>query len=371
MKVLVAPNALKGSLTALDAASIIASALPENIYSFLCPIADGGNSTLECLVNATGGVYRIAEVSAPIPQSKIHARWGVLGDSQTAVIEMAEAAGLHLLTPVQYNVANATTRGVGELIRIILEKGYKKIIVGLGGSATHDCGSGCMQALGVKFHDKEGIELPDGGGALSLLASIDASHAVAQLRKCEITALTDVKIPLTGVRGAAKTFSPQKGADDAMVMKLEAATVVFENIIRSNPFSVDTHAPGMGAAGGLASALAAFCGATLVSGVDFVLDTVNADKYMRDCDLVITTEGKLDSQTEQGKGIAGIAARAQKYGKPVVAFVGRADGNRDCLCRRLGLKDIIEISPRSLPLLEAMSEGRQRLSLAVREYFSH
>lgn len=371
MKILVAPNALKGSLTALEAALVMNDALPHQAQVRLCPIADGGNSTLECVVNATRGEYRTSEVTGPLPGRKVRARWGVLGNSQTAVVEMAEASGLHLLTPGEYDVAHATTRGVGELITIILGQGFRKIIVGLGGSATHDCGTGCARALDVKFLDAGGEELCDGGTVLAGLHAIDASQIHPLLSTAEIIVLTDVTNPLTGAMGAAHTFAAQKGADAETIERLEAASVVYENRIRCTPFSIDTKAPGMGAAGGLASGLAAFCGARLTSGVDFVLDTISADALLSDCDIVLTAEGALDAQTEQGKGIAGIAARAHRHRKPVVAFVGRADGNREELCCRIGLKDLVVISPPSLSLKEAMDQSPRWLASAVTEYFSH
>ena len=212
MNLLIAPNALKGSLTALQAAEIIAHSLPDGWNAKLCPIADGGDGTLDCLLSATGGRHFNATVSGPLPGMKIDARWGVLGNSKIALIEMAEASGLRLLKPGQYSAARTTTYGVGELILRAIDEGYRKILIGLGGSSTNDGGSGCATALGVRLLDKDRNPLPPGGVHLQELESVDLSRIDRRVLECEIICLSDVNNLLHGPAGATRMFGSQKGA---------------------------------------------------------------------------------------------------------------------------------------------------------------
>lgn len=373
MKILVAPNALKGSLSPHDAAAAISQALnnaDSRIESILCPIADGGDGTLECLVRATGGTIFAARVQGPLPPSMVDARWGDLGDGTTAVIEMAEAAGLHLLKPGEYDVANASTAGVGELIRKALQGGYKKIVVGLGGSATNDGGAGCARALGVRFLDAENRELPDGGIHLTGLHSIQLKNAEPALGSVEFIGLADVSNVLHGPFGTAHTYARQKGATDEQIDLLDAAMKKYASIIERDTGRDVSRIPGAGAAGGLAAGLAAFCNARIVFGIDYVLDTIRFEELLQQSDCVITAEGMLDDQTLRGKGIDGVARRARKYGKPVYAFVGRVRGNPEMLLKKLGLTSLRQISPDGMPIDGAMREAGTLLGRAVQDFFS-
>ncbi len=383
MKLLIAPNAFKGSLSAIQAANIISHSLKEiasDVETVLCPIADGGDGTLECLVNATGGKIFAATVTGPVASLQVKARWGVLGDGSTAVIEMAEAAGLRLLKQNEYDVANATTRGVGELIREAYHAGYKKIIVGLGGSATNDGGAGCAGALGARFLDDHNADLPDGGIYLSRLHHIqtknyelgppEAEAPLAQIKDAEIIGLADVTNILHGPAGAAFTFAAQKGATADQIRPLDEGLRNYSSILARDLHRDISQMPGSGAAGGLGAGLIAFCNARIVSGIDFVLDTIQFDDLLRECDGVITGEGMIDSQTLRGKGIEGVARRARKFNKPVHAFVGRIYGDSSKLRLELGLKTLHQISPEEMTDREAMRSAEALLARKIKGFFS-
>jgi glycerate kinase len=383
MNFLIAPNALKGSLSALRAANTISQSLKgiaPDVATLLCPIADGGDGTLECLVQATGGKVFEATVRGPVSSLRVNARWGVLGDGATAVIEMAEAAGLRLLSPPQYDIANATTYGVGELILQALKSGFKKIIVGLGGSATNDGGAGCARALGIRFFDEHNKELPQGGIHLARLHHLEiknyelgppeADAPLAQIKNAEIIGLADVTNVLYGPAGAAHTFAAQKGASNDLVVQLDEGMRHYASIIERETHHKVSTFPGSGAAGGLGAGLMAFCNARIVSGIDFVLDTVRFDSLLQQYDCVITAEGMIDSQTLRGKGIEGVARRARKFNKPVHAFVGRIHGDATALQKKLGLATLHQISPDKMTLEDAMRGAESLLALSIRDFFT-
>lgn len=389
MNFLIAPNALKGSLSSLRAANAISHSLKgiaPDVATILCPVADGGDGTLECLVQATGGKIFEVNVQGPVSSLRVNARWGVLGDGATAVVEMAEAAGLRLLSPPQYDIANATTYGVGELILQALKSGFKKIIVGLGGSATNDGGAGCARALGVKFFDEQNTELPDGGIHLARLHHLqiknyelgplnesslrpEADAPLAQIKNVELIGLADVTNVLYGPEGAAHTFAAQKGGSKELIIKLDEAIRRYASIIERETHRKISNFPGSAAAGGLGAGLMAFCNAKIISGIDFVLDTVRFDSLLQQCDCVITAEGMIDTQTLRGKGIEGVARRARKFKKPVHAFVGKIHGNPTALRKRLGLATLHQISPDAVPARDAMKSAEMFLSNAVRDFF--
>jgi glycerate kinase len=295
------------------------------------------------------------------------------------VIEMAEAAGLRLLSPPQYDIANATTYGVGELILVALKSGLRKIIVGLGGSATNDGGAGCARALGVRFFDEHNNELPDGGIHLARLHRLqirnyelgppEADAPLAQIKNAEIIGLADVTNILYGPAGAAYTFAAQKGATPEQIHQLDEGLKHYASILERELHRDVSQIPGSGAAGGLGAGLMAFYNAEIVSGIDFVLDTVRFDSLLQQCDCVITAEGIIDSQTLRGKGIEGVTRRARKFNKPVHAFVGRIQGDPTALQKKLGLATLHQISPDALPAHEAMRSAEMFLSNAVRDYF--
>ena len=372
MNFLIAPNALKGSLSAPDAARIISKAVQDispNARCVLCPISDGGNGTLDCLVQARHGKFYSAFVCGPLMSMTVNARWGVLGDGTTAVIEMAEAAGLHLLKPNEYNVANATTFGVGQLIREAMNSDCTRIVIGMGGSATNDGGAGCARALGVKFFDGKNMELPDGGMPLSRLHRIEIKNEELRMKGIKIIGLSDVTNTLCGPNGAAFTFAAQKGATPEQVRMLDEALKHYTSIIDNELHRDVSCIPGSGAAGGLGAGLLAFCNAKILSGIDFVLDALRFDDLLQQCDCVITAEGTLDSQTLHGKGIEGLVRRAKKFNKPVHAFAGKILGEKATLQGKLGLATLHQISPDDVPIEEAMRDAEAFLLKGIRDYF--
>jgi glycerate kinase len=370
VKILIAPNALKGSLSAKEAAMVMARSLPKDWDAVLCPIADGGDGTLECLVEATGGRYFSVTVTGPLSSRKISARWGRLGTSNTAVIEMAEASGLRLLSPNEYSAANASTWGVGELILRALDDGYRDIVVGLGGSATNDGGAGCAQALGVRLLDSRGMELRSGGMQLRQLQTIDTSSLDRRVSTTNFTGLADVSNLLLGPSGATRVFGKQKGASSEELEVIEECLSHYADSLRQQVHRDVSGIPGSGAAGGLGAGLIAFFGAKIVSGIDYILDVIRFDELLRDCDMVLTAEGSIDEQSLLGKGVAGLARRAKTLNKPVHAFAGRTIGDSEDLCTRLNLASIHGITPPFIDEKEAFSRVRELLSLKVGEFLA-
>ncbi|MBI1373151.1 MAG: glycerate kinase [Phycisphaera sp.] len=317
MKLLIAPDSFKESMTAADAAAAIARGIERlgvDVEIDLCPVADGGEGTVEAMVEATGGELKREVVIGPLGEP-VEAAWGLLGDKTTAVIEMAAAAGLALVPRKRRDPARTTTFGVGQLIEAALDAEVARIIVGIGGSATTDGGAGMAQALGVTF---TGVEPPMTGGQLADVGAVLLLSRDARLRNVAIVVACDVTNPLCGPNGAAAVYGPQKGATPAQVAQLDAGLAHLASLLPD----VDADAPGMGAAGGLGFGLVAFCGARLERGIDLVLDAVRFDERVRGADLVITGEGRLDGQSVQGKTCLGVATAAAKHGVPTIALVG-------------------------------------------------
>lgn len=324
MRVLIAPQEFKGSLTASAAAQAIADglarALPAAQFDRL-PVADGGPGTVEALVTATGG--RVVETPTVDPLGRpISASWGILGDGITAVVEMAAASGLLRLGRSELDPLRASTFGTGLLIRAALEARCARIIVGVGGSATNDGGAGCAAALGVRFLDADGKPLPPGGAALAALRHIDLSRADPRLQQAQILVASDVTNPLVGPEGASAVYGPQKGANAEAVATLDAALRRLADVVQQDLGLDLATAPGAGAAGGLGYGLMAFCRAQIRPGFDLVAQYAGFDERLAAADLVITGEGRLDPQTAYGKAPAGVARRARATGKPVIAIVG-------------------------------------------------
>ncbi len=327
MRILIAPDSFKGSLSATEAAKAIGMGIGRVLPSAqvdLCPIADGGEGTLEALVSATSGQIKTVEVLGPLGEPG-PARFGWLPKADTAVVEMAEAAGLVRLDEAVRDPTHTTTFGVGQLLVAALDLGARRIIVGIGGSATNDGGAGMVQALGVRL---DGGMHPMTGGGLSQIRSIDASGLDPRLSQTQITVACDVTNPLTGPNGASAIYGPQKGATPQQVKALDAGLAHWAHLVGD---AADPNAPGMGAAGGIGFALVAFCGATMVRGIELVLDAVDFEKRLSGCDLVITGEGKLDGQSIQGKATSGVAAAAGRHGIETVALVGMLDADASTL----------------------------------------
>jgi glycerate 2-kinase len=325
MRIVVAPNAFKGSLTALVAAEAIAqgvvAALPQAEIS-LVPIADGGDGTVDALVAATGGEHRTRRVRGPVGES-VNAGYGVINGGSTAVIEMAKASGLALLPPERRDPRITTTYGVGELLQQAYDDGARRFIVGIGGSATNDGGAGMAQALGYRLLDEAGQELPPGGLALQRLARIQVGGGQRHWKEAQLEVACDVTNPLTGPNGASAVYGPQKGATPEMVAQLDAALARLAEIIQRD-LGVDVdRLPGAGAAGGLGAGLVAFTGARLRPGAEMVMDVLKLDERLKGAGLVITGEGRLDSQTARfGKGPAAVARHARNAGIPVIGIGG-------------------------------------------------
>lgn len=366
MKIIVAAGALKGSLSAEKTTAAIITGLARSGVStniIGMPIADGGDGTLEAFLSRGG--TRVAVTVSDALGRQIKSAFGMLPNG-AAVIEMALAVGLgHLdrseVTPE--NSLRASTYGLGELISAALDHGARRIIIGLGGSATTDGGTGCLRALGVRFLDAAGGDVPPGGGSLDRVAVIDATALDARLRETEIILAADVTAPAVGEGGAARVYAPQKGASPLEVEQLDAnLTHLFTLIHTQHGIDVRT-IPGGGAAGATAAGLFAFTGARMASGIDTLLDMVEFDQELRDTKLVITSEGRLDDQTLQGKSPIGVARRAAAYGVPTIALAGGVTGDESVLYRA-GLIPF-SIVPAPMPLDEALRDAETLVERAA------
>nr|WP_246813653.1 glycerate kinase [Ferrimonas balearica] len=367
VKIVVAPDSYKESLSALDVATEIEAGLKQALPHatvIKVPVADGGEGTVQAMVDATGGHYESRTVTGPLGQP-VEARFALLGDGSTAVVEMAEASGLHLVTPEQRDPRITTTYGTGELIRAALDLGVRHLILGLGGSATNDGGTGMVQALGAQLLDAEGHPLPRGGAALAGLARIDTRHLDPRLGQLTVEVACDVDNPLCGPKGASAIFGPQKGATEAVVAELDAALNHYAECLLQQLGQDVAHVPGAGAAGGMGAAALAFFGATLRPGIEIVLDTVGLDKYLEGADLVITGEGRIDSQTIHGKTPMGVAKRAKALGLPVIGLAGSLSDDVDVVHDH-GIDAVFSILPRPMTLEEALVNARPFLRQAAR-----
>ncbi|MBY5921002.1 glycerate kinase [Ferrimonas balearica] len=367
MKIVVAPDSYKESLSALDVATEIEAgiklALPD-AEVVKVPVADGGEGTVQAMVDATGGRYESRTVTGPLGQP-VSARFALLGDGATAVVEMAEASGLHLVTPDQRDPRVTTTFGTGELILAALDMGVTHLILGLGGSATNDGGAGMVQALGARLLDATGTPLPPGGAALAQLASIDIRDLDHRLGQLTVEVACDVDNPLCGAKGASAVFGPQKGASDDVVAELDAALAHYAECLLHQLGQDVAAVPGAGAAGGMGAAALAFLGATLRPGIEIVLDTVGLDEQLVGADLVITGEGRIDSQTIHGKTPMGVAKRAKALDIPVIGLAGSLSDDVDVVHAH-GIDAVFSVLPRPLTLEEALVNARPFLRQAAR-----
>jgi glycerate kinase len=364
MKIVLAPQALKGSLDAAAVGQAMAEgvriALPDAEIAII-PVADGGEGTVRALVAATGGQLVRSQVTEPLGEP-VEAEWGLLGtdttatDEQTAVIEMAAAAGLPLVPPERRDPRVTTTYGVGELMRAALDAGCTRILIGIGGSATNDGGAGMAQALGVRLLDATGNELPPGGAALARLARIDISGIDARLAQTEVLVASDVTNPLIGPEGASAVYGPQKGATPEMVRELDAALAHYAAILKGDLGAEVAEIPGAGAAGGLGAGLLAFTHAKLIRGARLVFEALRFDEQIAGADLIFTAEGRLDAQTAYGKAVGAVAQAGQRQGIPVVALAG-AMAVDDASLRALGLAAALPLADGPLTLDESMARA--------------
>ncbi|MCE7791616.1 glycerate kinase [Salipaludibacillus sp. CUR1] len=324
MKVILAPDSFKESLTAMEVADSIKSGIQKvwnDAEIIKCPMADGGEGTVQSLVDATGGRFVAQDVQGPLGD-KTEAFFGILGDEKTAVIEMASASGIHLVPNHSKDPKITTTYGTGELIKAALDLGVKKFIIGIGGSATNDGGSGMFQALGGSLLDYSGNEIAKGGLALKELATIDTSNLDPRLKDVKIRVACDVDNSLTGSKGASAVYGPQKGATDKDILLLDEALAHYAALIKSQLGKEVETVPGAGAAGGLGAGFLAFMPATLERGGKIVTDVTGLESFIQNADLVITGEGGINHQTIYGKTPVYVAEVAKKYNVPVIAICG-------------------------------------------------
>jgi len=329
MRIVIAPQSLKGSLTAAEAGLAIAQgarAVFPQAEIVIVPVADGGEGTVQALVDATGGKIVYQEVTGPLGEA-VTAFYGILGDGRTAAIEMAACAGLPLVPLERRDPRITTTFGVGELILAALEQGSRRFIIGIGGSATNDGGAGMAQALGASLTTGEGWDIARGGVALSTLEHISIDKMDKRLQGCTFEVACDVNNPLTGPGGAAAIYGPQKGATPAMVVELDKALAHYADVIEHDIGPAVRDVPGAGAAGGLGAGLMVFLHAALRPGAQIVLEAVKLEEQISQADLVITAEGQLDAQTAYGKSVGAVAALAKRYGLPVLALAGSLGEN--------------------------------------------
>jgi len=369
LKVLVAPDKFKGSLSAKQVASAIKKGIIRAMHDAVvevCPMADGGEGMVEALLDSLGGERREVIVKGPMGE-RVKAGYGILPGS-IAVIEMSSAAGLWMVPMEKRNPMLATTYGVGELIKDALAENIRRIIIGIGGSATNDGGTGMAKALGVKFMDDHGRELGYGGQILARIKKIDISGLDSRTKSAEILAACDVTNPLCGEKGAACVYAPQKGATMQMVKELDDGLRNFSQVIK-NELGVDVaDIPGAGAAGGTGAGLATFLGARLLPGVEIVAETVGLREKMGGADIVVTGEGRIDGQTLSGKTLFGVARISKEMGIPVIAFAGSVEKDADSLHDN-GVLAMFSISDGPISLEESLKKAENLLERSVEEVF--
>ena len=366
MRILIAPQSLKGSLTAAEAGQAIAQGVravyPEAAIEIV-PVADGGEGTVQALVDATGGKIIQQTVTGPLGEP-VPAFFGLMGNGHTAAIEMAACAGLPLVPPERRDPRITTTYGVGELILAALDLGSRHFIIGIGGSATNEGGAGMAQALGAELLTAQGTEIARGGTALATLAHISTSTMDPRLQECTVEVACDVSNPLCGPTGASAVYGPQKGATPEMVAELDAALAHYAQIIEQDLELAVRDIPGAGAAGGLGAGLIAFLHATLRPGAQIVLEAVHLEEHMRTADLVITAEGQIDSQTAYGKSVGAVAGLAKRYGLPVLALAGSLGENYQVVYE-LGVDAVAGLPSSPMTLAYAMENAARLIREAA------
>ncbi|MFU2489742.1 glycerate kinase [Thauera sp. WH-1] len=367
MKIVIAPDSYKESLSALEVAQAVEAGFrqvfPDAAY-VLVPVADGGEGTVDAMVAATGGRREAVAVTGPLGE-RVEAFYGLSGDGATAVIEMAAASGLMLVPPAQRNPLRTSSRGTGELIRAALDAGARRFILGIGGSATNDGGAGMVQALGARLLDAEGRDVDGSGGDLARVERIDVSGLDARLAECRIEVACDVDNPLTGARGASAVFGPQKGATPEMVQTLDANLARLARLIERDLGVAVDQVPGAGAAGGMGAAMLAFFGATLKPGIEIVTAAVDLERHVRDADLVITGEGRIDFQTVHGKTPIGVARVAKRHGKPVIGIAGSL-GAKVGVVHEHGIDAVFSVLSKPCSLDEALRDAAANVELTAR-----
>ena len=367
MRIVIASDSFKGSMSSARVAELVAAEARQAWPGCECvcvPMADGGEGTVDAVVAACGGELRVARVAGPLGKPA-DAEWGMLPGGE-AIIEMAAASGLPLLADEDRNPLLTSTFGTGELVCAALDAGASGITLAIGGSATNDGGLGCLRALGVRAFDADGCILDGIGADLERVSALDFSGLDPRLADVGLTVMCDVDNPLTGPRGATYTFGPQKGATPEMLERLEAGMRNYARVLSESVPGLDVDAAGMGAAGGLGAAMAAL-GATLVPGVERVLDLVDFDSLLEGTDLCVTGEGHADAQSAHGKVISGVARRCLRASVPCVAFVGGADEGA-CELYSCGVSELLPIAEPDTPLEEAIAHAEENLSRTAKRF---
>lgn len=363
MKVVIAPDSFKESLTAKQVSEAIKAGLARvwhNAEFVTVPVADGGEGTVQSLIDATQGQQVFTTVFDPL-NKEVQAFYGILGDGETAVIEMAEASGLHLVPAEDRDPKLTSSFGTGQLIKHALDRGMQRLIIGLGGSATNDGGVGMLTALGVKFLDESGNAIATNGGGLINLASIDTSGLDVRLAQCEILVACDVDNPLCGEKGASATFGPQKGATTTDISVLDNALRKFGELTEQVTGKHVLTREGAGAAGGMGAALLGYTSARLQPGIEIVLETVKLADHVADADIVFTGEGRIDHQTAHGKTPMGVAKVAKQFNLPVIALAGCVGDNYQAVYQ-CGIDAVFPCVPRAMSLADAMTEAETNVA---------
>lgn len=368
MRVVVAIDSFKGSLTSIEAGNAIREGIlrSRDAEVVVRPIADGGEGTVEALVGGLDGTFMVSRVTGPLGVP-VDAKWGIIevDGKRTAIIEMASAAGIALINRSELNPLLTTTYGVGELIKIAVEEGIRNFIIGIGGSSTNDGGVGMLQALGWSFKDQLGNEIERGAKGLEQLASINADDIIPCLKECTFQVACDVTNPLCGAQGCSNIYGPQKGATPEMITVMDEWLRKYAAISGGDP-----DYPGSGAAGGMGYACRTFLGASLEPGISIILNETRLEDYIKDADIVITGEGRMDAQTIMGKTPVGVAALAKKYGKRVIAFCGCAAPDAE-VCNEHGIDAFFTILRNVVTLDEALDKelAASNLSATVAQVF--
>lgn len=365
MKIVTAIDSFKGSMTSLEAGYAVAEGFKRVINDMevaVRPLADGGEGTVDALIEGMNGERHEILVTGPLG-NPVNCAYGIIKDSMTAVIEMSGAAGITLVQKKDLNPLDATTYGVGEVIKDAIAKGCRRFIVGIGGSATNDGGVGMLQALGYGFLDSYGKQIPFGAKGLKDLETITDDYVIPELKECEFMVACDVTNTLCGTEGCSAVYGPQKGATPSMIMDMDKWLGYYAAIVREKYPNADPKYPGTGAAGGMGFAFLTFTNAKLQSGINIVLEETKLEDYIKDADLVVTGEGMLDFQTAMGKAPVGVAKLAKKYGKTVIAFAGGV--TKDATeCNKNGIDAFFPIVRGVTTLEEAMDNQNAKNNLA-------
>lgn len=367
LRFVIAPDSFKESLSAVQAAQAMQRGILRQFPDAICrlvPLADGGEGTVDALLNACAGQKVACRVRGPLPQQQVESYFALMDEGKTAVIEMAKANGIHLIPLAQRNPALTSTYGTGEMIRQALDLGVSKIVIGLGGSVTNDAGSGMVQALGVKFLDQAGLEVQPCGGNLKQICEIDLSALDARLATTEMLIASDVNNPLCGEYGASAIFGPQKGATPELVKILDQNLGYFANLVETTLGVNVQHQAGAAAAGGLGFGLLAFARAKIQSGVELLIQQTGLAEKIAQADVVLTGEGKIDRQTFMGKTPFGVAQVAKSLNKPVYAFAGMIGEGIEPLLEA-GLTQIIGINPPDISVEDAIRNAENNLTDSV------